>query len=115
MPTAIISSDWHLEAGSKLGVADAVYGNSRLRDAKRILDGICTDPADVLIFAGDLGHTRKPGPVAYAIAAEALSCHQGDTILIPGNHDHTGEAATCVDVVARGIHPGGRVAVAHTP
>lgn len=99
----IVTGDWHLESGQHLGDADPEVGNTRLRDAERVLTAICQEPCDVLVFLGDLARTATPGPTAYAIARRALESAVADHIvMLVGNHDFTGEKATCVDVVGGG-------------
>jgi exonuclease SbcC len=98
-----------LESGSHLGVPDPDVGSSRLADARRVLGEIVAEPADVLIFMGDLGRTATPRPTAYSIAQRALREAKASTrILIRGNHDYTGERASCLHVVAEGV-PGAQV------
>lgn len=96
--------DLHLEAGGSMGYADPELGNTRMADARRILGKISECECDVLLFLGDLARGPRPGPVAYAIAREALRNSPAKRIvLLHGNHDHGGEAYSCLDVLAEGL------------
>jgi DNA repair exonuclease SbcCD nuclease subunit len=101
---AVLFGDLHLESGTHLGHADIELGNTRIADAKRILGKISEVDADVMLFLGDVAQGPKPGPVAYAVAREAMKASPAhSTILLHGNHDHAGERYTCLDELAEGV------------
>jgi DNA repair exonuclease SbcCD nuclease subunit len=101
---AVITGDWHLESGYHLGDVDLALGNTRLADAARVLGQIAEEECDVLIFLGDAARTATPKPSAYRVAQDALRAAKAKAVLlIVGNHDYTGEANTCVHVMAEGL------------
>lgn len=102
-------SDLHLESGFHLGEVDIELGNSRMRDAERILDQIVSEDCDLLVFAGDMARTALPKPPAYNLLQKALRRSKADRIaFLMGNHDFGQELACCLDVVA-GVVPRSRV------
>ena len=101
---AVLTGDWHLEAGWHLGNADPELGSTRMADARRILTEITAEEADVLVFLGDMARTATPKPTAYRIAQDALRAAAAPNVLmLVGNHDYTGEATSCVHVTAKAL------------
>jgi DNA repair exonuclease SbcCD nuclease subunit len=102
--TLAVVSDLHLDAGATLGNPDLVYGSSRIRDAKALLEHVVRDAmekgATGLVFAGDLARTAEPGPTPYRVAQEAFSQFEGPIWMLLGNHDYAATAARNLDVVA---------------
>lgn len=97
-------SDIHLEAGLALGHPDSEVGNSRIRDARRVLEQIAQEDCDVLVFGGDAGRTARLGPTSYRVLQDALGSSRAKyRVLLRGNHDFTNEAACSLDVVAHSI------------
>jgi hypothetical protein len=102
---AIVFSDLHLEAGSKIGDPDDAYGNTRIRDAERALKTIAATALEreaYLIFAGDLARTPRPGSLSERIVIDAL--RPIAPIATIGNHDYLPlSEATGVHVICRAL------------
>jgi DNA repair exonuclease SbcCD nuclease subunit len=103
----IVFGDLHLESGFHLGASDPEYGNTRMRDAEKVLHAIAlaAKDADALIFAGDMAKGPRPGPLAYRLFIDAFRMLPAHVFLLRGNHDYVQGTGSCLGILARSLTP----------